>query len=109
MNKTEKIRALLTDDASLPSKVVAEVVGCTKRLVRKVRQEMGSTGKKMPKILIFDIETAPMECYTWGIRKQLIQPQNWELLKKEELQIKRNVTQIQPDRLTPIQRRIEKR
>ena len=73
MNKTEKIRALLRDDASLSSKVIAEVAGCTKRLVRKVRQETGVVGN-MPKILIFDIETAPLEVYVWHLFKNVVQP-----------------------------------
>ena len=75
MNKTDKIRAILEDDSTLSSKLVAEVVGCTKRMVRKVRQEMGATVKNMPKILIFDIETAPMEVYVWNLWKNVVTPQ----------------------------------
>jgi hypothetical protein len=73
MNKTERIRSLLNDDASLTTNVIADVVGCTKRMVRKVRQETGTPGK-MPKILIFDIETAPMEVYVWHLFKNVVQP-----------------------------------
>lgn len=70
MNKTEKIRALLTDMPDLSTDMVAKTVNCTRRMVRHVRQEMGSQVKSMPKILIFDIETSPMEIYTWGLFKQ---------------------------------------
>ena len=41
MNKTDKIRAILEDDSTLSSKLVAEVVGCTKRTTRD-----GSDGKE---------------------------------------------------------------
>ena len=74
MNKSEKIRAVLTDEPTLPSKLVANVVGCTRRLVRSVRQEMGTVVKSMPKILIFDIETTPMEVYVWKLWKNVISP-----------------------------------
>jgi DNA polymerase elongation subunit (family B) len=44
---------------------------------------MGSK-RNMPKILIFDIESAPMECYTWGIFKQVIHTnmvkKDWSML-----------------------------
>jgi len=74
VNKSEKIRAVLTDEPTLPSKLVANVVGCTRRLVRSVRQEMGTVVKSMPKILIFDIETTPMEVYVWKLWKNVISP-----------------------------------
>jgi len=74
VNKSEKIRAVLTDDPTLPSKLVANVVGCTRRLVRSVRQDMGTVVKSMPKILIFDIETAPMEVYVWKLWKNIVTP-----------------------------------
>lgn len=70
MTKTEKIKRVIAQDPTLGNRVVADVVGCTRRMVRHVRQEMGPTVKNMPKILIFDIETAPMEIYTWGLGKQ---------------------------------------
>jgi hypothetical protein len=84
MNKTEKIRALLHDMPDLSTDMVATTVDCTKRMVRHVRQEMGTMVKTMPKILIFDIETSPMEVYVWGLYKQQISTANvikdWSLL-----------------------------
>jgi hypothetical protein len=45
---------------------------------------MGSTAKKMPKILIFDIETTPMEFYGWQLWKQTVTPnmviKNWSMV-----------------------------
>jgi hypothetical protein len=35
---------------------------------------MGPRGKNMPKILIFDIETAPMEVYVWHLWKNVVGP-----------------------------------
>jgi hypothetical protein len=74
MNKTDKIRTLLNNDSALSSRVIAGAVGCTRRLVRKVRQEMGPKATNMPKILIFDIETAPMEVYVWHLWKNVVGP-----------------------------------
>ena len=37
-----------------------------------------------PKVLVFDIETLPMECYSWGVGKQFLSPDNiikeWSVL-----------------------------
>jgi hypothetical protein len=74
MNKTERIRSLIADDSTLGSKVIADVVGCTQRLVRKVRQDMGPQATNMPKILLFDIETAPLEVYVWHLWKNVVNP-----------------------------------
>ena len=74
MNKTDKVRALIADDSTLSSRIIAEVAGCTRRLVRKIKQEMGPVAQNMPKILIFDIETAPMEVYVWNLWKNLVTP-----------------------------------
>lgn len=75
LTKTEQIRALLEQDRTLPVRVVAEAVGCTRRMVRKVRQDLfGEMAKNMPKILLFDIETTPMEVYVWHLFKNVVQP-----------------------------------
>ena len=79
MNKSDKIKELLRQPDTYPVSVIADVVGCTKRLVRHVRQEMEIQPKNMPKMLIFDIETAPMEIYTWGLFKQ--HPQIHQIIK----------------------------
>jgi hypothetical protein len=70
MNKTEKIKTIIKEEPSLSSRAVAYLVGCSRRLVRKVRQEEGPGAKKQAKILVFDIETSPMEIYVWGLYKQ---------------------------------------
>ena len=74
MNKSGQIKALIADDPTRRNRLIAEVVGCTRRLVRSVRQEMGPRVKNMPKILIFDIETAPMEVYVWHLFKNVVMP-----------------------------------
>lgn len=73
MIKTEKIEQLL-NTTDLKVKQIAELVGCTRRMVRhvrgKLRKEQKSIDKQLPRILNIDIETAPMEFYGWGLYKQ---------------------------------------
>lgn len=53
-------------------------ISTVKRYIRKDDEE------KAPKIFLFDLETSPMVCYTWGIHKQYIQPdrviKDWSIL-----------------------------
>jgi len=73
--KTEAIKEILKDNGGLSSRYIANIAGCTRRLVRSVRKEMKEpTKKSMPKILIYDIETAPMEAYVWHLWKNTITP-----------------------------------
>ena len=74
MNKSERIATLVKQDPTLSSTFVAETVGCTERLVRKVKQDLGTPGITMPKILLFDIETAPLEVYVWHLYKNVVTP-----------------------------------
>jgi hypothetical protein len=74
MTKTDKIKVLIKKDPTMQGSVIASAIGCSKRLVRKVKQEMGH-GRNLPKILIFDIETAPMEVYVWHLWKNTVTPQ----------------------------------
>ena len=78
MNKTEKILELSKTNPALSNRQIAEEVGCTRRLARMVRNEYSPevVAKKAPKILIFDIETSPMEVFVWGLYKQQIPIQN---------------------------------
>jgi DNA polymerase III epsilon subunit-like protein len=78
LTKTDKILELSKSNPNLSTREVAEEVGCTRRLARMVRNEYSTevTAKKAPKILIFDIETAPMEVFVWGLYKQQIPIQN---------------------------------
>ena len=84
LTKSDKIRLALERDPELSSAIVAKAVGCSKRLVRLVREDLYEDTKKPVKILIFDIETAPMEVYVWGLYKQRIPINNvikdWSLL-----------------------------
>jgi len=84
MTKTEKILALNEADPELTNRQIAEMVNCTRRLVRMIRNTPEIYQKRMPKILIFDIETSPMEIYTWGLFKQHPQihqiKKDWALL-----------------------------
>ena len=78
MTKTDKILELSKSNPDLTNRQIAKEVGCTRRLARMVRNEYSTevTAKKAPKILIFDIETSPMEVFVWGLYKQQIPIQN---------------------------------
>jgi len=78
LTKTEKIIEISKQYPNMKNREIADEVGCTRRLVRMVRNEYSPevTTKKAPKILIFDIETSPMEVYVWGLYKQQIPIQN---------------------------------
>ena len=49
--------------------------GCTKQFKITLNEEVRST-KDLPRILLLDIETAPMEVYVWGLYKQYIPHDN---------------------------------
>lgn len=84
MNKTERIQELLRLEPTRRSADIASEIECSTRLVRKVRQDMRvDTGA--PNILLFDVESAPMEVYVWQLSKNdWIHPQNvikeWSIL-----------------------------
>lgn len=68
----------LAQDLTLTNREIAEQLGCSRRTVRRVagpnkeRFVPEKTGN--PKILLLDIETAPMEVYVWQLFKQVVQP-----------------------------------
>ena len=71
----------------MSNREIADIVGCSRRLARMVRNEYAQPKeniKTLPKILLFDIETSPMEVYVWGLYKQQIPIQNvikdWSIL-----------------------------
>ena len=78
MTKTDKILEIAKQYPDMSNRQIADTVECTRRLVRMVRNEYSPevTAKKAPKILIFDIETSPMEVFVWGLYKQQIPIQN---------------------------------
>ena len=84
MNKTSKIMALKRENENYTNREIAIIVGCSRRMVRYVLNTSGEFEKKTPNILIYDIETAPMEVYVWGLYKQRIPTQNvikdWSML-----------------------------
>ncbi len=45
--------------------------GCNKQFSVSLAEELRDTGD-LPRILLFDIETAPMEVFVWGLYKQFI-------------------------------------
>jgi hypothetical protein len=84
MNKSDQIKTLDEESPGMSNREIAKVVGCTRRLVRMIRNTPEAYETRMPKILIFDIETSPMEIYTWGLFKQHPQihqiKKDWALL-----------------------------
>jgi DNA polymerase elongation subunit (family B) len=72
MTKSDKIITLDKENPALTNAQIADMIGCSKRLVRKIRNTHEAYEKRMPKILIFDIETSPMEVLVWGTYKQRI-------------------------------------
>lgn len=74
MTKTDKILALDADNPALTNRQIAEAVGCTRRLVRMIRNTPEAYMKRMPKILIWDIETSPYEVYVWHLWKNVVPP-----------------------------------
>lgn len=84
MTKTEKILALDAENPAFTNREIANVVGCSRRLVRMIRNKPEMFEKRMPKILVFDIETSPMEFYGWHLFKQVVTPEQvkktWSIL-----------------------------
>lgn len=87
MNKEQKI--LTYADSNLSNAEIAEAVGCTRRHVRGVlgaqSARMGTRPVGLPKILVYDVETAPMEVYSWRTGYNLSIPmeniiKDWSLL-----------------------------
>ena len=78
-----QIQKLIEKEPHLTNREVADKLGCSRRTVRRIAGNqrarlLGPTGG--PKVLIFDIETAPMEIYVWGLFKQ---HPNIEQIKKD--------------------------
>jgi hypothetical protein len=85
MTKQEQIQKLYYVNPSATTTELAEQVGCSNRTARYALESIKSNSAFSPaKILLFDLETSPMEVYSWGLWKQLIQPQqvmkDWAVL-----------------------------
>jgi DNA polymerase elongation subunit (family B) len=64
-------------DPHAGTKAVAKELGCSRRTIRRAKAYVKTVKRgKVPKILMFDIETSPMEVYVWGLWKQKISIQN---------------------------------
>jgi hypothetical protein len=68
------IQALHVKNPALSNREIADVVGCSRRLVRMIRNTSEDSTKHMPRILLFDIETAPLEVYVWHLWKNVVSP-----------------------------------
>lgn len=92
----DNIAADLVNNENVTRKDIAEKFGISEQLARQYKW-MQLNGKFdpyddaveldphiMPRILLFDLETAFLECSTWGIWKQVIQPHQiikpWSIL-----------------------------
>lgn len=78
-----QIQKLIEKEPYLTNRDVADRLGCSRRTVRRVAGNQRARllePKVGPKVLIFDIETAPMEVYVWGLFKQ---HPNIEQIKKD--------------------------
>lgn len=85
MTKQEHIQKLYYANPGISSRDLAVAVGCSNRTVRYALEKIrGKMGCNPAKILLFDLETSPMEVYSWGLWKQLIQPhqvmKDWAVL-----------------------------
>jgi len=68
---TFKQRILELNSKDLSNRQIAELVGCSRRTVRRIlgaQRRREYIGKREPKILLFDLETSPMEVFTWSLR-----------------------------------------
>ena len=61
------------DDAKSSQRYIC--IGCNKQFSISMSDEVKNT-KDLPRILLLDIETAPMEVYVWGLYKQYIPHDN---------------------------------
>lgn len=78
----------LAKDTDLSNRQIADKIGCS---IRLVQHYVGATGdrreevqagirSKLPRILIFDTETSPMEIFTWGLYRNQ-HPQIHQVIK----------------------------
>ena len=77
MNKSEKIVELYNNNKSLSNSEIAKRTGTSKRHVRRVLNPIREKKiDKMPKILVFDIETSPLLSNLWGVYEQRVPLEN---------------------------------
>lgn len=72
MTKYQQIMNFIRDNSELSTKEIAEQLGVSRRHVRRTKALFKET---MPKILLLDIETAPMIVLTWQLFKQHVTEQ----------------------------------
>ena len=67
MTLREHVKQMLDLHPDWTNRDIAETIGCSKRSVRRYANPYRRVETKTAKILLFDIETAPMEVYTWSL------------------------------------------
>jgi len=73
MGLRDEIARMLSEHPELTNRELADLIGCSRRSARryagpyKERVEDITSPEQPAKILLFDIETSPMEVYTWSL------------------------------------------
>ena len=84
MSQKEIVWDYLKKHPFAQTKQISDATGISGRAVRKAKSKWASAGNHAPQILLFDIETSPMEVFVWGLYKQRINPDNvikdWSVL-----------------------------
>jgi hypothetical protein len=84
MSKQQRVVDMYKEFPYMTTAELADMIGCTKRTVRYALEGMRRMDTTHANILLFDLETAPLEVYSWGIWKQMINPgmiiKEWSLL-----------------------------
>ena len=82
LTKKEQVWGYLKDKPLASTKEIAEQLNMSRRHVRATKQ--GLKGDQLPRILVLDIETLPMECFVWGLFKQRLSPdqiiEDWSIV-----------------------------
>jgi hypothetical protein len=85
LTKIELLTQYIKEHPGQSTNEIYRQTGISKRHIRRVRTELKDVEyKQLPKILLLDIETIPMEVLVWGLYKQRISPQqivkDWSIL-----------------------------
>lgn len=84
MCKLENMLTYLKENNNVPTSELARQFNASKRHARRAKALANPSTNSMPKILMLDIETLPMEVLVWGLYKQRIPYANklkdWSML-----------------------------
>lgn len=75
MTKSELVYDLILNNPQITTREVSEIIGISRRHARRIKARLFNNNK-LPKILIADIETTPLEVLTWKLGKQVIPASN---------------------------------